>query len=98
MTDRGPVWGVETEDLNATILEWPPGADLAVHVNDECDVLLVVLAGSVGVEIDGEPNDAGAGEVVVIRKGSARRIRVGPEGTRYLTVHRRRRGLAIGGR
>jgi hypothetical protein len=22
---RGPVWGAESEELNATILEWPPG-------------------------------------------------------------------------
>jgi hypothetical protein len=22
----GPVWGAESEELNATVLEWPPGA------------------------------------------------------------------------
>ena len=42
---RGPVWGVAAEDLNATLLVWPPGEGPAEHVNEHRDVLVVVLAG-----------------------------------------------------
>jgi quercetin dioxygenase-like cupin family protein len=91
----GPVWGVATEDLNATILEWPALKGPAAHVNRERDVVLVVLAGSVQIEIDGQPQNAGAGEVVVIEKGASRRITAGPMGARYLTVHRKRAGLEV---
>ena len=91
----GPVWGVATEDLNATILEWPSSAGPGVHVHNERDVVLAVLAGSVEIELDGGVRRAAAGEVVVIEKGSSRRISAGPDGVRYLTVHRKRAGLAI---
>jgi quercetin dioxygenase-like cupin family protein len=91
----GPVWGTETDDLNATILEWRAGGGPPEHVNAERDVVLVVLAGSATVEVDGEAREAGAGEVVVLPKGARRRIAAGPDGVRYVTVHRRRGGLSI---
>ena len=84
-----------TEDLNATIREWPATSGPAAHVNHERDVVLVVLAGSAEIELDGIRQDAGAGEVVVIEKGSSRRITAGPLGVRYLTVHRKRAGLDV---
>jgi len=34
----GPVCGAATGDLNATLLEWPPGGGAAEHVNAERDV------------------------------------------------------------
>lgn len=91
----GPVWGVATEDLNATILEWPARMGTAEHVNAERDVVLAVLAGSAEVEIDGEQRQVAAGEVMVIEKGSSRRISAGSQGVRYLTVHRKRAGLTV---
>jgi quercetin dioxygenase-like cupin family protein len=91
----GPLWSTETEDLNATLLAWPAGAGPAEHVNDERDVLLVVLAGSATVTIDGETALADAGQVITIEKGSTRRITAGPEGVRYLSIHVRRTPLQI---
>lgn len=44
-TRGGPVWGAESEDLNATLLVWPARDGPPEHVNDEGDVLLVVLDG-----------------------------------------------------
>lgn len=32
-------------DLNATLLSWPPGYEVAEHVDAELDVLVVVLDG-----------------------------------------------------
>jgi quercetin dioxygenase-like cupin family protein len=91
----GPLWSTETEDLNATLLAWPPGAGPAEHVNTERDVLLVLLAGSATVTIDGETTLADAGQVITIEKGGTRRITAGPEGVRYLSIHVRRTPLQI---
>ena len=87
---RGPVWGLATADLNATLLSWPPGHVVAEHRNDERDVLLVVAAGSVTVRLDGEPHALGAGQLIVLPRGSLRGVEAGPDGARYLSIHRRR--------
>ena len=92
----GPVWGTESAELNATILEWPPGAGPPEHVNDTRDVALVVLDGGGVLELDGERRQLEPGEVVVLPRGARRRVVAGPEGIRYATVHRRREGLQIG--
>ena len=91
----GPEWGTATDDLNATLLAWPPGAGTGEHVNAELDVILVVLDGTATIELDGESRLARTGEVVVLEKGRRRRVTAGPAGVRYLTVHRRREGLDI---
>jgi quercetin dioxygenase-like cupin family protein len=91
----GPLWGTETEDLNATLLAWAPGEGPAEHVNEERDVLIAVLAGGATVTIDGEPRLVREGDVVVVEKGRARRIAAGPGGVRYVTVHLRRPPLRI---
>jgi quercetin dioxygenase-like cupin family protein len=89
------VWGTESEELNATMLEWPPGEGPPEHVNDERDVLVVVLAGSVTIAIDGNERVLPAGEALVIEKGRSRRLTAGRDGVRYLTAHRRRPPLQI---
>ena len=91
----GPVWGTETEDLNATLLDWPPGEGPPEHVNDQRDVLIVVLTGSATVAVDGDERALRAGEVLVIEKGRSRRISAGRDGVRYLAVHKRRSPLQI---
>lgn len=91
----GPVWGTESEELNATILEWPAGAGPPEHVNETRDVALVVLAGSGELALDGERREVEAGEVVVLPKGARRALVAGPDGIRYATVHRRRGGLQV---
>jgi quercetin dioxygenase-like cupin family protein len=87
--------GTETDDLNATLLAWDPGAGPPEHVNGERDVLVLVLAGSAIVTIDGVPHAVHAGDVVIAEKGLARRIDAGVEGVRYLSVHRRPAPLQI---
>jgi quercetin dioxygenase-like cupin family protein len=91
----GPLWGTASEDLNATLLAWPAGAGTPEHVNDERDVLLVALAGSGTLTLDGEEVPIALGSAAMIEKGRRRRIEAGPDGIRYLTVHRRRGGLSI---
>jgi quercetin dioxygenase-like cupin family protein len=91
----GPVWGKETEELNATLLAWPAGGGAPEHVNTERDVVIAVLAGSATVTVDGEATSLGAGQCAVIEKGRTRSIAAGPRGVRYLSVHRRRAPLQI---
>ncbi len=85
--------GIASEELNATIMDWPPGQATPEHVNEERDVLLVVLRGSAVVHVDAAEHPRGQGEALVIEKGAARRIVAGPDGARVLTAHRRRPGL-----
>lgn len=91
----GPLWGTASEELNATLLAWPAGEGVAEHVNEERDVLMVVIAGSCAVAIDGRPHSLSAGAMVLIEKGRPRAIVAGAEGVRYLSVHRRRPPLQL---
>lgn len=92
----GPLWGTASEDINATLLSWPPGGGVDAHVNDERDVLVVVLAGSGEIEVDGGIAALTAPCACVVPKGSRRAIRAGADGIRYVTAHLRRPGLQLG--
>lgn len=92
---RGPVWGAESEDLNATILVWRAGDGPSAHVNAELDVLYVVLAGSARLDVGGDVSELGLGSAVIVEKGRSRALTAGPDGVRYLTAHLRRPGLQI---
>jgi mannose-6-phosphate isomerase-like protein (cupin superfamily) len=91
----GPVWGAASEDLNATLLEWPAGEGPAEHVNADRDVLYVVLDGSATLTVDGEPRELGAGEATIVDKSARRALVAGRDGVRYLTAHTRRGGLEL---
>ncbi len=91
----GPLWGMASTDLNATLLAWPPAHEVAEHVNEELDVLVVVLDGHGAAIIDGETHDLAAGSALLVPRGTRRRIIAGEAGIRYLSVHRRRGPLQI---
>jgi quercetin dioxygenase-like cupin family protein len=91
----GPVWGAASDDLNATLLEWPAGGGPAEHVNDARDVLYVVVSGSATLTVDGEPRELRPGEARIVDKGARRALVAGPDGVRYLTAHIRRGGLEL---
>ncbi len=91
----GPVWGLASDDLNATLLEWPAGAGTPEHVNDERDVLVFVAEGSATVAVDGEERELREGEGLIVGKGRRRAITAGQRGVSYLSVHLRRPPLQI---
>jgi mannose-6-phosphate isomerase-like protein (cupin superfamily) len=91
----GPLWGMASTDLNATLLAWPPAHEVAEHVNRELDVLVIVLGGHGTTMIDGETHDLAAGSAILIPRGTRRRITAGETGLRYVSVHRRRGPLQI---
>jgi mannose-6-phosphate isomerase-like protein (cupin superfamily) len=91
----GPLWGMASTDLNATLLVWPPAHEVAEHVNEDLDVLVVVLDGHGAAVIDGETHELAAGTAILIPRGTRRRIVAAEAGLRYLSVHRRRGPLQI---
>ena len=92
---RGPVWGAESDDLNATMLVWGPGQGPPEHVNDSRDVLLAVLEGSLALTVDDEESELAEGAAVIVPKGRRRRVVAGDAGVRYLSAHLRRPPLQI---
>lgn len=91
----GPLWGMASADLNATLLAWPPGHEVAEHVNGELDVLVIVVEGRGSAIIDGEVHELSAGKALLIPRGARRRITSDDVGLRYVSVHRRRGPLQI---
>ncbi len=91
----GPLWGMASADLNATLLSWPADHEVAEHVNAELDVLIVVLGGSGTAIVDGETHPLASGCALLVARGTSRRITAGGHGLRYLSVHRRRGPLQI---
>jgi quercetin dioxygenase-like cupin family protein len=94
-TGTGPLWGMASRDLNATLLAWPPGHEVAEHANTEVDVLLVGIGGGGVVVIDQWKHALAPGHVLLVEKGSLRTIRAGADGLRYLSVHKRRGPLTV---
>ncbi len=90
VTGPGPQWGMQSEDLNATLLAWPAGRGVAEHRNDERDVLLVVLDGSMLVRVDDDEHPVVSHGLLLLPRGSRRALTAGPEGVRYLSIHLRR--------
>jgi quercetin dioxygenase-like cupin family protein len=94
-TGTGPLWGMASSDLNATLLAWPPGHELAEDTNSELDVLLIVLEGGGVATVDEQEHALVPGSALLVERGSARIIRAGADGLRYLSVHRRRGPVQI---
>lgn len=91
---RGPLWGAESDELNATLLEWPAGegpGETAPHL----DVLYVVVAGSMTLTVGEERHELDIGEALIVPKLVVREPVAGPDGVRYLTAHRRRGLLTV---
>ena len=90
---NGPQWSYESVDLDLTLLSWTAGQQVAPHVNDEVDVLLIAVAGTGDVTVNAEVHRLSAGQALLIPKGAERAIQSATERFSYLSVHRRRRGL-----
>jgi uncharacterized cupin superfamily protein len=93
----GPLWGMSSAELNATLLAWPPGHELVDDKASELDVLLVVLEGGGTAELDGQEHVLVPASALLVKRGRKRAIRAGREGLRYLSVHRRRGPLQVAG-
>ena len=94
----GAIWTLEqSAELNANLVRFPAGGGVEEHVNEEVDVLIVGVSGSGIVEVDGHEHPMRAGTVAFVPKGVRHSTRSGAGDFAYLTIHRRRGPLRIGG-
>jgi quercetin dioxygenase-like cupin family protein len=94
----GVIWALEgTGDLNANLVRFEAGGGVGEHVNEEVDVLFVGVAGSGSVRVDDEEHALLAGTLVFAPRSARRSTSASSDGFAYLTVHRRRGPLRIGG-
>ncbi|MFH9831876.1 hypothetical protein ACH4NC_11225 [Streptomyces sp. NPDC017201] len=96
--ERGALWHLDEQgrELDANLVRLPPGAGVGEHQEDVLDVLLVVLAGGGSLRTaGGDTLDLAPTTVTWLPRTSRRALEAGPDGLTYLTVHRRRPGLAI---
>ncbi|MEU6954463.1 hypothetical protein [Streptomyces sp. NPDC045714] len=97
--ERGALWHLAEpgRELDANLVRLPAGAEVGEHQEDVLDVLLVVLEGrgSVRTAEGGPALELGPSTVLWLPRTSRRALVAGPDGLVYLTVHRRRPGLAI---
>ncbi|WP_329464008.1 hypothetical protein [Streptomyces sp. NBC_01431] len=96
----GALWRLtqESRQLDANLVRLPADASVPGHVEAELDVLLVVVDGAGHLDDGVSLQELEPGVVAWLPKAAPRGLRAGPRGLAYLTVHRRRPGLTIGGR
>ena len=98
-TEReGVVWTLEgSGDLNVNLVRFEGGRGVGDHVNDEVDVLIVGVSGSGLVGVDGEEHPVSNGSMVFVPRGTRRYTRAVSDDFAYLSAHRRRGPLRLGG-
>jgi quercetin dioxygenase-like cupin family protein len=79
-------------DLNANLVSFPAGEGVGEHVNEELDVLIVGVAGTGEVIVDGVAHPVRPGAAILVPRGARRATRASAGRLSYLTVHRRREG------
>lgn len=95
--ERGALWHLAEpgRELDANLVRLPAGAEVGEHQEDVLDVLLVVMEGGGRVRTGDGDLELGPTTVTWLPRTSRRALAAGPDGLTYLTVHRRRPGLAI---
>jgi uncharacterized protein (DUF2249 family) len=93
----GVIWKLQMRerDLDSNVIALGPGAAIDAHAGPDVDVLIHVLAGSgrLSTELDTVPLRAGL--LTWLPRRSRRQFTAGPDGLRYLTVHKRRQALTL---
>jgi len=84
-------------DLNVNLAHLDPGSEIADHVNDDVDVLVVVLSGSGQLRVGETHHDLVPNTLAYLARGDRRSIAAGPQGLTYLSAHRARGPLQVAG-
>lgn len=82
-------------DLDSNVIALSPGGGIAEHAGPEVDVLIHVIAGSGELTTETGPIPLEAGSLLWLPRRSRRAFNAGPQGMRYLTVHRKRESLKL---
>jgi quercetin dioxygenase-like cupin family protein len=92
---QGALWGIESHDLDCTLVAWTKGKGVAKHTNDEVDVVMIVMEGRALVELPGKDQQLMQGQLLLIRKGTSRRIEALSDRLVYVNVHKRRKLMGL---
>src|SRR3954471_16710582 len=66
----GPIWSVNSEQLNVNLLRLPTGDGIAAHINGEVDVVLVIYEGGGELTVDGVAYALRPGRTLVVPRGA----------------------------
>lgn len=94
----GALWKLAESgrQLDANLVQLPPGGRIGTHTEPDLDVLLLVVSGGgLLTSPGGTAARLTAGSLHWLPHGSTRALAAGDEGLSYLTVHRRRPGMQI---
>lgn len=93
----GAVWKLEVRDrdLDSNVIALPPDGVIGEHAGPDLDVLIHVLGGSGKLTTERGALDLEPGVLAWLPRRSVRQFSAGPDGLRYLTVHRRRQALVL---
>jgi quercetin dioxygenase-like cupin family protein len=86
----GVAWSANPDGVNVNLVVLAPGGAIPAHRNDAVDVLVLVLDGTLDVEVDSGGVELRAGHATVVPRGATRTLSAGAGGSRHLTVHRER--------
>ena len=93
----GAIWSItpQQRDLDSNVIWLPPGDSIGTHSGPDLDVLIHLLSGSGILATELGDVELTAGDLVYLPRQSLRGFTAGPEGLRYLTVHRRREAVVL---
>lgn len=89
----GAIWSTSSEQLNVNLLRLPTGDAIALHVNNEVDVVFVIFEGSAQLTVNDQLYELSAAQIVLVPCGAARSLSCTAGPLVYLTCHKRRAGL-----
>ena len=91
----GPLWAIESEDLDCTFVAWEEGKGVVSHVNTEVDVVMLVVSGQGEARVNADIIGLSPGTVILIPKGAERAVKASSR-LSYLNIHKRRKRLMPG--
>ena len=93
----GVHWTLEGPgELNVNLVHLDAGHAMGEHANEAVDVVIVVLAGTGRLTIDGRGTALAPHVVAHVPRTSLRSVRADEHGLDYLSIHRRRGPLDLG--
>ncbi len=92
----GAAWSLpHGGDLDANLVHLQPNGAIQLHVNNEVDVVISVVAGDGRLIVGGTVHKLEDKVLALIPKGTHREIHAGASGLSYLSIHRQRNALGI---
>jgi uncharacterized protein (DUF2249 family) len=93
----GAVWKLEVgeRDLDSNVIALAPNGGIDAHAGADVDVLIHVLAGNGRLTTEQGEIELAPGALLWLPKRSRRQFSAGPNGLRYLTVHKKREILPL---